>query len=58
MGLRSVAAPLRDSQGRAIAAINVSTHAGRTTMDEVHEQLPPGRCSTPPARSARRCAKR
>jgi IclR family pca regulon transcriptional regulator len=33
--VRSVAAPLRDRTGRAIAAINVSTHAGRVTLDEL-----------------------
>jgi len=32
-GVRSVAAPLRDRSGRAIAAINVSTHAGRVSLD-------------------------
>jgi IclR family transcriptional regulator, pca regulon regulatory protein len=34
-GVRSVAAPLRDRSGRAIAAINVSTHAGRVTLEEL-----------------------
>jgi IclR family transcriptional regulator, pca regulon regulatory protein len=34
-GVRSVAAPLRDRAGRAIAAINVSTHAGRVSLDEL-----------------------
>jgi IclR family pca regulon transcriptional regulator len=34
-GVRSVAAPLRDRSGRAIAAINVSTHAGRVSLDEL-----------------------
>ncbi len=46
MGLRSVAAPLRDSSGRTIASINVSTHAGRTTMDEVHEHFLPALLET------------
>ncbi len=35
VGVRSVAAPLRDAAGRAIAAVNVSTHAGRTTLEQV-----------------------
>jgi IclR family pca regulon transcriptional regulator len=34
-GVRSIAAPLRDRSGRAIAAINVSTHAGRVSLDEL-----------------------
>jgi IclR family transcriptional regulator, pca regulon regulatory protein len=42
IGVRSVAAPLRDSTGRAFAAMNVSTHAGRTTVADIHEHfLPP-----------------
>ena len=40
-GIRSVAAPIRDAQGRAVAAVNVSTHAGRTDLDEVHEFFVP-----------------
>lgn len=40
-GLRSVAAPLRDSAGRAIAALNVSAHAGRVTLDELRDDLLP-----------------
>ncbi len=38
-GLRSVAAPIRDADGRAIAAVNVSTHAGRRTVAEVVDDL-------------------
>ena len=38
-GLRSVAAPIRDSDGRVIAAANVSTHAGRRSVAEVIEDL-------------------
>ena len=34
-GVRSVAAPLRDRSDRAIAAINVSTHAGRVSLEEL-----------------------
>jgi IclR family transcriptional regulator, pca regulon regulatory protein len=41
VGLRSLAAPLRDASGRAVAAMNVSTHAGRTTTEEIHEQIFP-----------------
>jgi IclR family pca regulon transcriptional regulator len=46
IGVRSIAAPLRDSLGRAIAAMNVSTHAGRTTVDEVHRQFLPALLDT------------
>jgi IclR family transcriptional regulator, pca regulon regulatory protein len=38
-GLRSVAAPIRDADGRAIAAVNVSTHAGRRPVGEVIDDL-------------------
>lgn len=38
-GLRSVAAPIRDSEGRAIAAVNVSTHAGRRSVADVIDEL-------------------
>ncbi len=41
IGLRSIAAPLRDSTGRAIAAMNISTHAGRTDLAEVHTHFLP-----------------
>jgi IclR family pca regulon transcriptional regulator len=41
IGVRSVAAPLRDSTGRATAAMNISTHAGRTTLEEVREHFLP-----------------
>ena len=41
VGLRSLAAPLRDASGRAVAAMNVSTNAGRTTTDEIHEHVLP-----------------
>jgi IclR family pca regulon transcriptional regulator len=41
-GLRSIAAPIRDAEGRVIAAINVSTHASRSTPAEMQaEFLPP-----------------
>ncbi|MEM7341036.1 MAG: IclR family transcriptional regulator C-terminal domain-containing protein [Actinomycetota bacterium] len=41
IGVRSVAAPLRDGSGRCIAAVNVSTHAGRTSLDQVHDVFVP-----------------
>ena len=41
IGLRSLAAPLCDAGGRAVAAMNVSTHAGRTATDEIHASIRP-----------------
>jgi IclR family pca regulon transcriptional regulator len=38
-GLRSIAAPIRDADGHVIAAINVSTHAGRRTLEGIVEDL-------------------
>ncbi|MGW4406970.1 IclR family transcriptional regulator domain-containing protein [Nonomuraea sp. NPDC004702] len=40
-GLRSVAAPVRDHAGRTVAAVNVSTHAGRTSLHQVRTGLLP-----------------
>ena len=41
LGIRSVAAPLRDGSGRVIAAINVNAHAAQTTVEQlVDEHLP------------------
>lgn len=34
-GLRSIAAPIRDADGTVVAAVNVSTHAGRRSLDSV-----------------------
>jgi IclR family pca regulon transcriptional regulator len=40
-GIRSVAAPLRDADGRVIAAMNVTVHAAETSVDTlVGEYLP------------------
>lgn len=46
-GLRSLAVPLRDSQGRTIAAINVGTHAARVTIERLRREILPGlrRCA-------------
>jgi IclR family pca regulon transcriptional regulator len=38
-GLRSIAAPIRDGDGQTIAAVNVSTHAGRRTLDSIVDDL-------------------
>ncbi|MCF6471705.1 IclR family transcriptional regulator [Nonomuraea sp. MG754425] len=40
-GLRSIAAPIRDRLGRTVAAVNVSTHATRTSVQAVHRDLLP-----------------
>lgn len=40
-GLRSLAVPLRNRSGRVIAAVNVSTHAGRGTPAETLESVLP-----------------
>ena len=40
-GLRSVAAPVRDRDGRVVAALNVSTHAARYSLEQLHDALVP-----------------
>ncbi|WP_225822399.1 IclR family transcriptional regulator domain-containing protein [Streptomyces naphthomycinicus] len=40
-GLRSIAVPVRDRTGRAVAALNVATHAARRTLEECVEDLLP-----------------
>jgi IclR family pca regulon transcriptional regulator len=41
LGIRSVAAPLRDGSGRTVAAINVNTHAAETPLERLlDEHLP------------------
>ncbi|SEG99556.1 IclR family transcriptional regulator, pca regulon regulatory protein [Nonomuraea solani] len=40
-GLRSIAAPIRDRSGRTVAAVNVSTHATRTSMQAARRDLLP-----------------
>jgi len=39
VGVRSVATAIRDSRGRAAAAINVSGHAGRVTLKELRGEF-------------------
>ena len=41
VGLRSIAAPIRDWSGRTVAAMNISTHVARTTLKELREELLP-----------------
>src|ERR1700722_4451557 len=38
-GLRSIAAPIRDADAQVTAAVNVSTHAGRRTLNSTVEEL-------------------
>ncbi len=40
-GVRSVAAPLRDARRRAVAAINISGHAGRVTLSTMRDRFLP-----------------
>ncbi|MFC7529868.1 IclR family transcriptional regulator C-terminal domain-containing protein [Actinoplanes sp. GCM10030250] len=40
-GLRALAAPIRDRNGRAAGAVNVSVHAARATVDDIRERLLP-----------------
>lgn len=38
LGIRSVAAPIRDGEGRVVAAVNVNAHAAETSMETLVEQ--------------------
>ena len=38
-GLRSIAAPIHDRDGRVVAAVNLSTHASRTTVETMRDTL-------------------
>jgi IclR family pca regulon transcriptional regulator len=40
-GLRSIAVPVHDSDGRVIAAMNVSMHVGSRTADQIKRELLP-----------------
>ena len=40
-GVRSVAVPIQDAQGRVLAAINVSTHATRVTLPTLRDDFLP-----------------
>jgi IclR family pca regulon transcriptional regulator len=41
LGMRSMAAPVKDSQGRTRAAISVSAFSARVTLEEMHEGFLP-----------------
>jgi IclR family pca regulon transcriptional regulator len=45
-GLRALAAPVRDRTGRVVAAVNVSAHASRTSLDAVRRDLLPALLKT------------
>ena len=38
-GLRSLAAPIRDADGRAVAAVNVSAHTSRGTVESMRDSM-------------------
>jgi IclR family pca regulon transcriptional regulator len=40
-GLRAVAAPIRDRSGKVVAALNVSAHASRRSLDAMRRDLLP-----------------
>ncbi|MES4886761.1 IclR family transcriptional regulator C-terminal domain-containing protein [Streptomyces sp. NPDC096012] len=40
-GLRSIAVPVRDREGRTVAAVNVATHAARRTVEDCVRDLLP-----------------
>ena len=41
VGLRSIAVPLRDARGSVVAAMNVSTHAARVSLETMRERFLP-----------------
>ncbi|GAA0536115.1 IclR family transcriptional regulator [Saccharopolyspora thermophila] len=40
-GLRSIAAPIRDRSDRVVAAVNISSHASRTSVEDARTRLLP-----------------
>jgi IclR family pca regulon transcriptional regulator len=52
IGLRSIAAPLRDASGRALAAMNVSAAASRVSVEELTDRFLPSLLRTAGAISA------
>ncbi|MFI1363366.1 IclR family transcriptional regulator domain-containing protein [Streptomyces griseochromogenes] len=46
VGLRSMAVPLRDARGNAVAAVNLALHAGTETPEQSRERLLPHLFST------------
>jgi IclR family pca regulon transcriptional regulator len=45
-GLRALAAPVRDRTGRVVAAVNVSAHASRTSLEAMRRDLLPSLLKT------------
>lgn len=45
-GLRSLAAPIRDAEGRVVAAVNLSTHAMRYSIEQLEADFLPRLLST------------
>ncbi|MCY1465115.1 Pca regulon regulatory protein [compost metagenome] len=41
VGLRSLAVPLKDSAGQVLAALNVGTHVGRVSRQELETRFLP-----------------
>jgi IclR family transcriptional regulator, pca regulon regulatory protein len=41
LGVRSIAAPIHNANGCTVAAVNVSTHIGRTDLDVLVDQFAP-----------------
>lgn len=46
VGVRSVAAPIRDADDRAVAAVNVSTHTSRTSRAQLRRDVVPALLDT------------
>ncbi|MCU1361783.1 MAG: transcriptional regulator, IclR family, partial [Ilumatobacteraceae bacterium] len=45
-GVRSVAAPLLDHDGRVLGSVNLSAHATRTNLDALRKQFLPALLET------------
>ncbi|MFP4073000.1 MAG: IclR family transcriptional regulator C-terminal domain-containing protein [Actinomycetota bacterium] len=45
-GVRSIAAPIHNGRGEVVAAMNVSCHASRVSVERMHEELKPRLLST------------
>ncbi len=58
VGVRSVAAPIRDADGAPVAAVNVSTHASRTTKADIRRAVVPALLRTAEAISTALTANR
>jgi len=46
LGIRSIAAPVRDASGRTVAAVNVTVHAAETSVAELKRRHLPLLLST------------